>query len=146
MEIQTNVVPPTKKNQHRRYAVLIETLKVNSGWGRSFDQRCLRSLDRRKAIRRPRHVSPSGNQDRDSDHRNPDIHPEAGSRGGSRCSLNPNWLTTPAQTLTTPNSQDQRGPTPTARAWPLGAPVVAAVHAIHFAATCMLSAKRIPAF
>jgi hypothetical protein len=32
MEIQTNVVPPTKKNQHRRYAVLIETLKVNSGW------------------------------------------------------------------------------------------------------------------
>ena len=32
MEIQTNVVPPVKENHHRRYAVLIETLRMHSGW------------------------------------------------------------------------------------------------------------------
>lgn len=32
MQIQTNVVPPKKENQHRRYAALIDALKLNDGW------------------------------------------------------------------------------------------------------------------
>jgi len=32
MEIQLNVNPPPKERHQRRYALLIETLKANTGW------------------------------------------------------------------------------------------------------------------
>jgi hypothetical protein len=32
VKIQTNVTPPPRANKYRRYAVLVEALRINDGW------------------------------------------------------------------------------------------------------------------